>query len=624
MTRAAAEVFRDYETDGVPASGAHEVVKRDAREMFETYEALLAGSGPMLAYATLAYLNADLAHAANVMAMVYADSTAANNGIYVKAGISGAGSWSRIDDLPWDIVPLTVTGGTGNAILATAPFTPTTPGRHLYLIVPAANNTAATTIAVNGGSAVAIKNAFNANLASGSLMVGNAALMMWSIDHYQLLIAAAVDGNAILADAQAAAISAAADAAIAAAAVSAYNAVTEGGADNTGSTNAYAALVAAETAAQAAGKALRIPAGTYDITGHTWRLKSNMVYLADMGRTFIKRTADTTIGTVEAYNITNTVVSGLDILTTLTTHTLGYGQTGFCARNGSTKITFVDCSVEGELNRKFHCINSADVTFLRCRSPYGEGNATLRIVSDHDADVYPEMSDENSPIQCKNITVMGCTFYGCSTDGGVDRVVSYGIDVASVNDASDLCTNIKLIGNSVQYYTSQGLAAGGRVSHVTIALNYVSDIYTNLSGDGGTGILAALSFNGPTFVNITGNQVVTCDQGIYSTQSAFVTINGNQVDSCLTNNILVSAGNDIVVNANIVTQSGGKGIYITGSATDASVTNNISRSNTGVGIQTDSGVTGILLGNTSLGNGTQYTNNGTMIVGNTGTPVGNK
>lgn len=48
--------------------------------------------GPV--YGTLAALNADLAHAANTGATVQGDG--ANDGLYVKSGASGAGSWSRI------------------------------------------------------------------------------------------------------------------------------------------------------------------------------------------------------------------------------------------------------------------------------------------------------------------------------------------------------------------------------------------------------------------------------------------------------------------------------------------------------------------------------------------------
>ncbi|MET3991683.1 hypothetical protein ABID65_003323 [Bradyrhizobium sp. S3.9.2] len=218
LIKKAVEIFRRYVTDGVPASGVNEPNKDDIRAWGTFLESTLGQVG--LGYATLALLNADLAHGANTLAIVYSDATAANNGLYQKSGGSGSGAWTRVGDLPKEIVQLSVTGGTANAITATAIENPTVPGAKLYLLTPTANNTGATTITVNGGSAVPITNAFNSTLASGSLIAGSQVLMAWQTDHYQLLIAAAVDANPILADTVAArdAAIAARDAAIAAAA----------------------------------------------------------------------------------------------------------------------------------------------------------------------------------------------------------------------------------------------------------------------------------------------------------------------------------------------------------------------------------------------------------------------
>lgn len=263
----AAEIWRDYETDGVPASEPHEPIKRDVKQWGLMLESMLAQLG--LGYANKAALDADLAHAANALAMVYADPTPANNGVYVKAGVSGTGSWSRIGDLPDAVIQLTVTGGTGNAIVATAPSTPIAPGRHLYLLTPTANNTGATTIVVNGAAPVAIKNALNANLASGSLIIGNGALMYWSTDHYQLLVAAAIDGNAILADAQAAATAAAASA-TAAANTAASVAVTVG-------------AFGISTYAAAVGMAIDSGVHFVKLYGRSNPLDGGEVYAKDMG-----------------------------------------------------------------------------------------------------------------------------------------------------------------------------------------------------------------------------------------------------------------------------------------------------------------------------------------------------
>lgn len=214
MALSGAQVFRDYDVDQVPASGRHAVNKREVRDWATALEGLLNQVG--LGYATLALLNADLSRAANTLALVYADSTAANNGTYQKTGAAGSGSWSRIGDLPADIVPMTVTGGTGNAIVATAPQTPTLPAQKLYVMVPTANNTGSVTVALNGGAATAIKSALGANLVSGNLLANSPVLMMYSIDHYRLLISSNVDASGVLADTQAAAASASASASAAA------------------------------------------------------------------------------------------------------------------------------------------------------------------------------------------------------------------------------------------------------------------------------------------------------------------------------------------------------------------------------------------------------------------------
>lgn len=96
--------FRDYETDGVPASGAHKVKKQDVRSLFGTVAAAIdaAGGGGSFAYATVAALNADLAHDANTKAEVYNDpsgNVTNGNGVWTKVGASGVGSWTWLSPL---------------------------------------------------------------------------------------------------------------------------------------------------------------------------------------------------------------------------------------------------------------------------------------------------------------------------------------------------------------------------------------------------------------------------------------------------------------------------------------------------------------------------------------------
>lgn len=211
------EIWRKYEIDGVPASGPNPVDKGLMQSWSVWAETMFNSGIGARVYATLAALNSDLSPGANTSAMVYNDTTPGANGVYAKTGASGAGSWTRIGDLPVSIVPLTVTGGTANAIVATAPETPTLPGRKLFLLTPAANNTAATTLAYNGGSAVAIKSALGSDLVPGNLIAGVQVVMAWQTDHFQLLLSTAVDAQGVLNDVLTARDDAAASAAEAAA-----------------------------------------------------------------------------------------------------------------------------------------------------------------------------------------------------------------------------------------------------------------------------------------------------------------------------------------------------------------------------------------------------------------------
>lgn len=90
--------FRDFSVEGLPASGAHEPIKRDVRAVYAVIDAALASLGVNGAItvkaAVKATLDGDLAHGANTLAIVYND-VAANNGIYAKVGQSGTGSWSK-------------------------------------------------------------------------------------------------------------------------------------------------------------------------------------------------------------------------------------------------------------------------------------------------------------------------------------------------------------------------------------------------------------------------------------------------------------------------------------------------------------------------------------------------
>lgn len=98
IVEAVSSAFRDFVTEGVASSGLHEPVKSEIRAIGPLIEDAIgkAGLGSLVdvVKTTRALLDADLAHPANTVALVYADATQANNDLYVKTGASGAGGWT--------------------------------------------------------------------------------------------------------------------------------------------------------------------------------------------------------------------------------------------------------------------------------------------------------------------------------------------------------------------------------------------------------------------------------------------------------------------------------------------------------------------------------------------------
>lgn len=77
------QVINVTQLQGIPERvGELEAITQSAAEGFIPFE-------------TLSALNADLAHDAGTLVYVYGDSTASNNGDYVKSGASGSGSWAK-------------------------------------------------------------------------------------------------------------------------------------------------------------------------------------------------------------------------------------------------------------------------------------------------------------------------------------------------------------------------------------------------------------------------------------------------------------------------------------------------------------------------------------------------
>lgn len=96
-----ASVFRDWTTDGVPSPNTEwDPKKADIRALMASIitsaQAVAAAGGATVFKASQSDLNADLAHVADTVALVYQDATEANNDFYLKSGSSGSGSWSAL------------------------------------------------------------------------------------------------------------------------------------------------------------------------------------------------------------------------------------------------------------------------------------------------------------------------------------------------------------------------------------------------------------------------------------------------------------------------------------------------------------------------------------------------
>lgn len=164
---------------------------------------VIGGAGGAVIFSSKAIADGKLNYAADQMAWIVTDPDPAKNGIYQKIGPSSGGSWARRADLPYEIVTFEVTGGTPSEIEASAfPQLPSQPLNKLFLFTPSAANPGAVTIQIPGfenGGPKAITNALGAPLAANSWLPGSQVIMTWFGDHFQLLLPAVVDGDAVLA-----------------------------------------------------------------------------------------------------------------------------------------------------------------------------------------------------------------------------------------------------------------------------------------------------------------------------------------------------------------------------------------------------------------------------------------
>jgi hypothetical protein len=190
MAKPIETVFRDFSTDGNPSTAHHEPIKADIRDLHNAHLVALTGAtSGAIVKTSLSDLNATLAHDADVMAWVVGDSTQGNDGVYQKQGASGAGSWTRLKDLPYSVIQINnADAGTANAIQATtAVNVPDAAYGALLVLNITAANTGAVTLSINGETAKPIVTNTGSTLPSGYLVTGMAVICVDDGVSYRLM-----------------------------------------------------------------------------------------------------------------------------------------------------------------------------------------------------------------------------------------------------------------------------------------------------------------------------------------------------------------------------------------------------------------------------------------------------
>lgn len=206
LMQTAAQIWRDFVTDGVPSSGRAKPKKSDIRAWGAWVEQIIAaflGTGGLV-YSSRSSLFADLAHAANSSAWVIGDATVPYNGVYMKVGGSGSGSWTRVSDLPFSFILAADTGaGTPNAIQATSSI-PISGSALVIMNVFEGTTGSPVTVSFNGGPALTIKTNSGNNIAPGGLVAGMQLLGVVSGNTFRLVSDQVSSAIIALAEAQAA------------------------------------------------------------------------------------------------------------------------------------------------------------------------------------------------------------------------------------------------------------------------------------------------------------------------------------------------------------------------------------------------------------------------------------
>ncbi|MGX9443851.1 right-handed parallel beta-helix repeat-containing protein [Nitrobacteraceae bacterium UC4446_H13] len=138
------------------------------------FDASLAGgiAGAVI-FSTKAAALGSLEYPNLTMAWVALDPTPANNGVYRKAGNSGAGTWDRVADLPYSFYRAENEGaGTANAIVATNGYPMASKDALIVVNITDTNTSASVTLILNDGTPLPIKTAAGNDPAIGGFLPG--------------------------------------------------------------------------------------------------------------------------------------------------------------------------------------------------------------------------------------------------------------------------------------------------------------------------------------------------------------------------------------------------------------------------------------------------------------------
>lgn len=213
FTKLGADIAAPTDAAGAP----RKVVNGEFQTWMTEVERLIqiaTGNGDLLLFNSKDDLDSSLNHPANTGALLIGESIA-DDGLYMKQGASGAGSWVKIGGVPGQgFVKATNTGtGTSTAIEASTPVA-VNETQLILLPIAAENAGSPVTVSFNGGSPLTIKTVSGSDVAAGGLPASSVMLGTIHGSTFRLLsdqasaaIQAAAEAAADRAEAAAASIS---------------------------------------------------------------------------------------------------------------------------------------------------------------------------------------------------------------------------------------------------------------------------------------------------------------------------------------------------------------------------------------------------------------------------------